>query len=242
MYPPAALVEVHLDRETEVANSALHLIVVDPTLAVCSLWVLSHTSLVLPRCVFFFWFRNGLFVFSHPRKLFFCFSSLLLPIRCLLNLFLQLVWYVRCVCWPLLTEGRQLLSLCPHTESVMLWRKRSRSFGLWCFLRSWCLRSFLGKKFRTFYVLCCLFPLFCLVVFFGLVCVFCLQRVAVCHIHSFGRPARRNPHLLTFRSISARWFSARVCSFGFYGFFPLCLAPENYIVIVTVALTGLPAV
>lgn len=54
MYPPAALVEVHLDRETEVANSALHLIVVDPTLAVCSLWVLSHTSLVLPRCVFFF--------------------------------------------------------------------------------------------------------------------------------------------------------------------------------------------
>lgn len=78
--------------------------------------------------------------------------------------------------------------------------------------------------------------------FFGLVCVFCLQRVAVCHIHSFGRPARRNPHLLTFRSISARWFSARVCSFGFYGFFPLCLAPENYIVIVTVALTGLPAV
>ena len=98
MYPPAALVEVHLDRETEVANSALHLIVVDPTLAVCSLRVLSHTSLVLPRCVFFFWFRNGLFVFSHPRKLFFCFSSLLLPIRCLLNLFLQLVWYVRCVC------------------------------------------------------------------------------------------------------------------------------------------------
>lgn len=39
---------------------------------------------------------------------------------------------------------RQLLSLCPHTESVVLWRKRSRSFDLWCLLRSWCSKSFLG--------------------------------------------------------------------------------------------------
>ena len=52
-----------------------------------------------------------------------------------------------------------------------------------------------AEFFTTFYVLCCLFSLFCLVVFFGMVCVFCLLRVAVCHIHSFGRPAHKWWHL-----------------------------------------------
>lgn len=95
-----------------------------------------------------------------------------------------------------------------------------------------------AEFFTTFYVLCCLFSLFCLVVFFW---------YGLCVLSSKGRRMSYSllwapcSQVVTFRSISARWSPASVCSFGCYGFFPLCLAPEN-LVIVTVALTGLPAV
>lgn len=163
---------------------------------------------------------------------------------------------------------RQLLSLCPHTESVVLWRKRSRSFDLWCLLRSWCSKSFLGTMWgchdnpqpcnwisgpwhwinhdqcmcrRIFHD----FLRSLLLVF--LVLLGCFFWYGLCVLSSKGRRMSYSllwapcSQVVTFRSISARWSPASVCSFGCYGFFPLCLAPEN-LVIVTVALTGLPAV